>query len=212
MDSTLDQHDMAFVDLYWLPLGAGEANRCVRLSGRIFEAVAARHEHRTWCDLYHTALQVRHGPNRFMIEMAPVWLTKQADRGVVSEGPVGLPWLGRSRWFRYEVRRWCNGIIPDISEAVASPQRLSTDADQARRVLDLVPAFPTATWGLDELHNRRHVELQQPHRLAAGPQRPPCRRHHAAPTWTRTRMDRRPHRRRTAGHPGAGAGPRITTG
>jgi hypothetical protein len=64
---------------------------------------------------------------------------------------VGLPWLGRSRLFRYEVRRWRNGIIPDIAEAVASPQRLSTDIVHAQRVLDLVPAFPTVTWGRDEL-------------------------------------------------------------
>jgi hypothetical protein len=151
MDSTLDQHDTAFVDLYWLPLGAGEANRCVRLNGRIYEGIVARHDHRAACDLYHTALQLRLGPDRFVVEMAPVWLTRQPDRGVVSEGPVGLPWLGRSRLFRYEVRRWRNGVIPDITAAVASPQRLSTDADQARLVLDLVPAFPTATWGLDEL-------------------------------------------------------------
>lgn len=142
----------SYVDLYWLPLGAGKPNRCVRASGRVFEAVAARRESRPACDLYHTALQVGHGSDRFVIEMAPVWLTREPDRGVVAEGPVGLAWLGRWRLFRYEVRRWRNGVIPDIAEAVASPQRLGTDPDRARLLLDLVPAFPTATWGLDELH------------------------------------------------------------
>lgn len=39
------------VDLYWLPLGAG--GRCVRINGRVFEAVVARHERRN-CDLYHS--------------------------------------------------------------------------------------------------------------------------------------------------------------
>ena len=77
---------------------------------------------------------------------------EHGDRGVVSGGPVGIPWLGRSRFFRYEVRRWRDGNIPDVSEAVASPQRLSSDVGRAERVLDLVPAVPTATWGRDELH------------------------------------------------------------
>lgn len=88
---------------------------------------------------------------RFVIEMAPAWGNEQADRGVVSEGSVGLPWLGHSRVFRYEVRRWRDGSIPDVSEAVASPQHLSSDVVRARRVLELVPTFPTATWGRDEL-------------------------------------------------------------
>jgi hypothetical protein len=72
---------------------------------------------------------------------------------VVGEGPVGLSVLGRSRLFRYEVRRWRDGVIPDAAEAVASPRRLSADGELARRVLDLVPDFPTATWGRDELHS-----------------------------------------------------------
>ncbi len=94
--------DVSCVDLYWLPLGAG--GRCVRLNGRIFEALVARHEHRRAVDLYHSALEVRLGPDRWVIEMAPVWNTPEPERGVVAEGPVGLRWLGRSRWFRYEVR------------------------------------------------------------------------------------------------------------
>jgi hypothetical protein len=140
----------ACVDLYWLPLGAGGV-RCVRWSGRAFEAIVARRHRREACDLYHSALEVRLGDDRFVIEMAPVWGNSQPDRGVVGEGAVGLPALGRSRLFRYEIRRWRNGVIPDIAEAVDSPQRLSNDVARARRVLDLVPAFPTVTWGRDEL-------------------------------------------------------------
>ena len=37
-----------------------------------------------------------------------------------------------------------------MSEAVDSPQRLSSDAGRAQRVLDLVPDFPTIMWGRDE--------------------------------------------------------------
>jgi hypothetical protein len=110
-----------------------------------------RYERRARCDLYHAALEVGLGDDRFVIEMAPVWSLKQTDRGVVCEGAVGLRWLGRSRLFRYEVRRWRDGVIPDASEAVDSPRRLSADPVQAARVLALVPAFPTATWGRNEL-------------------------------------------------------------
>lgn len=138
------------VDLYWLPLGAG--GHCVRWNGRLYEALAARLEHRRTSDLYHSALEVHLDDDRFVIESAPAWNSTAADRGVVCEGAVGLPLLGRSRLFRYEVRCWRDGIIPDVSEAVASPQRLSASRVQAQQVLELVSAFPTVTWGRDELN------------------------------------------------------------
>lgn len=121
----------ARVELYWLPLGAGDASGCVRWNGRIFEAVAARGQRRRPCDLYHSALRVRLGGARYAIEMAPAWGNKESGRGVVGEGPVGLPWLGRSRFFRYEIRRWRDGAIPDITGAVDSPRNLDTDAGRA---------------------------------------------------------------------------------
>jgi hypothetical protein len=144
------EDDRAYVDLYWLPLGAG--GRCVRLNGRVFEALVARRERRRAAELYHSALEVGLGRDRWVIEMAPVWNTPEADRGVVTEGPVGLRWLGRSRLFRYEVRRWRSGRIPDVDEAVDSPVRMSDDAEHAERVLALAPHFRTATWALDEQH------------------------------------------------------------
>jgi hypothetical protein len=153
MPPTPPEHqDRASIDLYWLPLGAVDASHCVRWNGRIYEALAARYERRDVRDLYHSALELHFGTDRFVIEMAPAWGKKQADRGVVSGGPVGLPSLGHSRFFPYEVRRWRNGIIPDASEAVASPRHLSSDVVRAQRVLELVPEFPIATWGRDELH------------------------------------------------------------
>jgi hypothetical protein len=53
--------------------------------------------------------------------------------------------------FRYEVRRWRDGVIPDVGEAVDSPRRLTDDPGCARRLLDLVPSLPTPVWGRDEL-------------------------------------------------------------
>ena len=137
------------VDLYWLPLGAG--GHSVRLNGRVFEAVAARLERRPPCGLYHSALEVRVPEGRFVIEQAPVRDCNGLERGVVAEGAVGSRWAGRFRIFRYEVRRWCGGVIPDIDEAVESPQRLTDDPDVAQRVLGLVAHVPTAVWGRDEL-------------------------------------------------------------
>ncbi len=139
----------AGIDLYWLPLGAG--GYCVQCSGRVYEALVAHHTHRAECDLYHSALRVTLDSDHYVIESAPAWGYKEADRGVVCEGPVGLVWLGRSRYFRYEVRRWRDGVIPDIAEAVNSPVQVATDRARVARLLDLVPHFPTATWGRDEL-------------------------------------------------------------
>ena len=139
----------AAVDLYWLPLGAG--GHSVRLNGRVYEAAAARLGRRRAYDLYHSALQVAiPDGRRFTIEMAPVPDAFGARRGVVAQGPVGAGWAGRLRVFRYEVRRWPDGVIPDIAEAVDSPRRLTTDPAVVQRLWDSVPALPTPVWGRDE--------------------------------------------------------------
>lgn len=139
----------AAVDLYWLPLGAG--GHFVRLNGRVFEAAAARAARRPACDLYHSALEVRVAAARFVIEQAPIRDARGEQRGVVAEGPVGTRWAARFRIFRYEIRRWRDGQIPDIDEAVGSPRRLTDERACAQRVLDLVPQVPTPVWGRDEL-------------------------------------------------------------
>jgi hypothetical protein len=124
----------------------------VRLNGLVFEAVAARIHHRTMADLYHSALDVRLADGtRFVIEMAPIPDGQAHERGVVAEGPVGARWAGRLRIFRYEVRLWQDGVIPDVAEAVESPQRLTRDPDTAERVCECVRELPTPVWGRDEL-------------------------------------------------------------
>lgn len=139
----------ASVDLYWLPLGAG--GHFVRLNGWVYEAVAAWVEHRPPCDLYHSALQVEAADGRFVIEQAPVHDWSGAQRGVVGEGAVGARWAGRLRIFRYEIRLWREGHIPDVAEAVDSPRRLTTDEDRAQILLGLVSQVPTPVWGRDQL-------------------------------------------------------------
>jgi hypothetical protein len=139
------------IDLYWIPLGAG-GNGYVRLNGKVYEAITARLERRPSLDLYHTALEVRVPEGRFIIENA--WPSPDADtrsRGVVLEGPVFNRRLARFRPFRYEVRRWRDGVIPDAGAAVASPQRLSDDPLLAQHLLNLAASVPVMIWGRDEL-------------------------------------------------------------
>lgn len=138
----------ATVDVYWIPLGAGQ--HMVRASGKIFEALSALVHRRRRCDLFHSALAVTVAEERFVIEMTPVPDANGARRGVVAEGAVGSRWLGGLRVFRYEIRCWLGGTIPDMGEATSS---ISIQVDQSvgRRLLDLVASVPTAVWGRDEL-------------------------------------------------------------
>src|SRR3954468_23933031 len=117
------------------------------LNGRAHEAVMATIERRPACDLYHSALQVEVPEARFVIEQAPVSDLSGDQRGVIAAGAVGNRWASRFRIFRYEIRLWRNGHIPDVIEAVESPRRLASDQHRARRVLDVVPPV----WGRDEL-------------------------------------------------------------
>jgi hypothetical protein len=138
------------VDLYWIPLGAGAGGALVRWGGRGYEMVAAALGRRRRQPLFHSALEVRIDGVTTAIEMTPVWITR-GERGVVGEGPVGLRGLRRWRFFRYEVRRWTGGSIPDVAEAIGGAVGVSGEPAVARMVLDLVPLVPLATWGRDEL-------------------------------------------------------------
>jgi hypothetical protein len=82
--------------------------------------------------------------------MAPIPDTHGQSRGVVAEGPVGTSWAGRFRVFRYEIRRWRDGVIPDAQHATSTVV-VGVDVATAERLLDLVPSVPTAVWGRDEL-------------------------------------------------------------
>lgn len=140
----------AAVELYWIPLGAG--GHSVRLNGRVYEAIVAACARRPRFDLYHAALVIELDDERWTIEVAPSPDADEAARGVVGTGPVGARALGRWRLFRYEIRRWRGGTIPDLAEAVGGAHLLSHDPAVARRLLDLVPAVPRPVWGRDELH------------------------------------------------------------
>jgi hypothetical protein len=138
----------AAVVLYWIPLGAG--GHSVKHNGRAFEAVQAWRGHRSRCALLHAALVVDVDGVHHAIELAPALAGDGRPRGVVATGPVGARRLGALRHFRYEVRCWPGGVIPDLAEAVEAAT-VSRDAPVARRVLALVAQVPTPVWGRDEL-------------------------------------------------------------
>jgi hypothetical protein len=138
------------LDLYWIPLGAGAS--VVKTSGRLYEALIAARERRSRRDLYHTALVASTAGRRVAIEVAPIPAGGRADeRGVVGVGAVGSRLLGPLRVFRYEVRCWPGGVIPDLEDAVASPVRITDDAVEVTRVLAALRTVPTPVWGRDEL-------------------------------------------------------------
>ncbi len=138
------------LDLYWIPLGADA--RVVRASGAVYERVAAALQGRAPQRLFHSALIARSGGVRHTIEMAPVPNRHgRLERGVVAEGDVGSRWLHRFRVFRYEVRCWADGEIPDLAHAVGGSIRITDDPDRISALLDLTGLVPTPVWGRDGL-------------------------------------------------------------
>jgi hypothetical protein len=124
----------------------------VRLNGRLYEAALARLQRRPPAELYHCALEVRAPVGRHVIELAPAWGRGRPPREAIAlEGPVGLRWAGALRLFRYQVRCWAGGTIPDVHEAVGGARRLTDDPALAARVLALVPEVPALVWGRDQM-------------------------------------------------------------
>lgn len=126
-------------------MGAG--GHVVIHTSRWWELLQARREHRAPAPLFHAALEVFADDCRSVIEMTPAWGQPEAARGVVASGPVGLRFLGRSSMFRYEVRSWRDGVLPDRAYAVDSPVTIPLSAARARELPELLRGVPTHVWG-----------------------------------------------------------------
>lgn len=131
-----------FVDLYWIPVGAG--THFQRWSLFLYEAVAAAIAHRSRGRLYHSALKVGLEDCCRTIEVMPV-PANQPDLPSLT-GPVGIRGADRFRLFRYQLLVHC-GPLPDEEWAVDSPVRLSNDCAIAHRLIELTPLVPKYTWG-----------------------------------------------------------------
>lgn len=137
------------IELLWIPLGSGA--RVVRASGWLFEAVCALAAARPRQRLFHSALVITLDGTRTTVEVGPVLRGDPSARGVVASGPVGVRWLRRWRIFRYEVRCWPGGTIPDADAAEGGPHLLSRDRAVACWLIELTALVPAPTWGRDEL-------------------------------------------------------------
>ncbi|MDN4481777.1 hypothetical protein [Demequina muriae] len=131
--------------LLWLPVGAG--GHVVVHTSAWWERWRAAVERRPPAPLFHAALEFRLDGVPSVMEMAPAWGVGSGDQGVLATGPVGLAWLGRSRFFRYEIRCWAHGVIPDREWAVGDPIDLTGDAETIAGMLASVGSAPTLTWG-----------------------------------------------------------------
>ena len=123
----------------------------MRFNGKVYEALTAARSRRERRDLFHAALVVSLDGERYTIEVAPSPDSDDQSRGVVATGAVGSRWAGWLRLFRYEVRCWPGGSIPDLRYAVGGAQQVTGEPRVARRLLDLVRTVPTPVWGRDEL-------------------------------------------------------------
>ena len=145
---TPPRHEGPRAALWWLPVGAG--GHVVIHTSRWWESYHARLERRSPRPLYHAALEVHtDSATRQVMEMAPAWSREAAHRGVMMTGPVGMRCLGRSRLFRYEVRCWRDGTIPDKHLAPAPPSVFPLTPLQARALIARVADVPRHTWGRD---------------------------------------------------------------
>ena len=147
MAHRVSERPVSGIYLYWIPLGAGGSG-FVRLNGRIYEGLMARRQRRRPLALFHTALVVELPEGRFVVET--MWPRPDGDgesRGVVREGPVFSGRLSFTRVFRYEVRCWRDGELPDADQAVDGPRLVSADIEMARRALELTRVVPVHTWG-----------------------------------------------------------------
>ncbi|MCH8565092.1 hypothetical protein LTH96_04990 [Nesterenkonia sp. LB17] len=135
------------LDLWWIPVGAG--GHVVVHTSRWWESLRALRARRRACRLFHAALEVFDGTSKYVIEMTPVWGQPSGPRGVVGQGPVGIRWLGASRFFRYEIRCWKGGSIPDRDWAIGPPVRFLLAPGEVDALIGRIPTTPQLTWGRD---------------------------------------------------------------
>lgn len=145
--TTPSDHRIHGIYLFWIPLGAGGSG-FVRLNGRVYEWLTARRGRRAPKALYHTALEVRLPEGRYIVET--MWPSPGGDgslRGVTVEGAVFTRLLSFTRVFRYEVRCWRDGELPDADQAVGGARLVDDDPHTGRRLLSMCLYVPGHTWG-----------------------------------------------------------------
>lgn len=138
--------DEGFVDLFWLPVGAGKLSPPRKWSLWLWEALDAATHRRPRKRLLHAALKLGDLDGTiYTVELMPDFLPATVPPAMT--GPVGFRGAGRWRFFRYRLS--CEPVerLPDEEWAVESPTRLG-DGTLAKRILQLAPSVPAHVWGL----------------------------------------------------------------
>ena len=135
-------------DLWWIPVGAG--GHFVVHTSRLWERIRAIRQGRMPRRLFHAALEIHVPDSHLLVEMAPAWGAGSGSRGVVMTGPVGLRILGKSRLFRYEVRCWEDGILPDRAYAPEPPKRVPFPLESIVEIREQLRLVPIHVWGRDQ--------------------------------------------------------------
>jgi hypothetical protein len=114
-----------FIDLYWLPVGAG--THFQRFSLILYEGMAARLARRKRATLLHAALKIGRGDQYFTLEVTPAPADPNTRHEVT--GPVGVRGADKLRLFRYQVCLREGDTLPDEEWAVVPALRLSEDSE-----------------------------------------------------------------------------------
>lgn len=133
----------SFVDLYWIPVGAG--TRFQRTSLLLYEGVAAALARRRRAKLVHAGLKGRVVGRPFTLELMPSPPGINVKHEVT--GPVGVRGADRIRLLRYQVCVLPNESLPDEQWAVEPPVRVAEGEATASRILELAKQVPAHTWG-----------------------------------------------------------------
>ena len=142
----------AWLDLYWIPVGAG--TRFQRASLVFYEAMAAAVSRRPRMALVHAGVKLGLDGRRYTFELMPAPAGDNPDGEVT--GPVGVGPAGRLRLFRYRACLFEAAALPDEGWAIGEPLRLSKEPEVVRRVVELRREIPAYTWGR---RRRGHSEM-----------------------------------------------------
>lgn len=141
-----------FVELAWIPVGAGTHVQWASLA--LYEAVASRLARRPAGTLLHAALKIGLDERLYTLEVTPA----PAGPNVRAEvtGPVGVRGADRLRLFRYQVCVNERADFPDERWALEPRITVTSEARMAERVLELTARVPNYTWGR---RRRGHPEM-----------------------------------------------------
>ncbi len=142
----------SYVDLYWIPVGAG--TRFQRASLVLYESVAAAISRRKRMALLHAGLKLKLDGVAYTLEVMPSPPGPNVRNEVT--GPVGVRGADRLRLFRYQACLKEAESLPDEAWAVEPPLRLTADAAKVALIMELMREIPAYTWGR---RRKGHTEM-----------------------------------------------------